>query len=95
MKLLPVWILQLWQVRNQEVLNEPLTGEEDGWVPEGAVSLPITICVKNGKGYALVANLSGKVLRVVKAVKTEEIKVKEVMGCEVGSNISDLQIKIC
>jgi len=58
MRLVPVWIPQLRQVKSQVVLIEPLTEEQEGWVPEGVVTLPAMVLIKSGKGYTLVANLS-------------------------------------
>jgi len=64
MRLVPVWIPQLRQVKSHVVLIEPLTGQQEGWVPDGIVTLPAMVLVKNGKGYTLVANLSKTICKL-------------------------------
>jgi len=89
MRLVPVWIPQLRQVKSQVVLIEPLTGQQEGWVPDGIVTLPAMVLVKNGKGYTLIANLSKTICklrrnwRIGKVARAEEIEEREVKHCSV------------
>jgi len=89
-RLVPVNIPQLKQVKSQEVLVEPLVGSHEGWVPEGIVALPTVVRIEHGKGFALIANLSDNVVklrrnwRIGKISKIDE-EVKEVRKVEIGA----------
>ena len=87
MRLIPIYVKQLRKMRKMEVLLEPLTGEDEGWIPEGIILLPTTIETSYGQGLALIANMSENEVklrrkwRVGRAAKAEEVKkVREEEG---------------
>lgn len=65
-RLIPVWIPSLWQMKVREVVNDFLTGLDEGWVPECVIVLPTVISVQNGNSYCLVGNLLEKTSKLCK-----------------------------
>jgi len=63
---------------------EPLTGLDEGWVPEGVVVLPTVMSIKHGNGYALVGNLSNKDCKLRRKWKigrvSDGLEIKEPRG---------------
>lgn len=61
----------------REVVIEPLTGHDEGWVPEGIVILPTVISVKNVNGYALVEKLLDKACKLRCKSESEKIQKEQ------------------
>jgi len=83
-RLIPVWVPSLRQTKVREVVIEPLTGLDEGWVPEGVVVLPTVMSIKHGNGYALVGNLSNKDCKLRRKWKigrvSDGLEIKEPRG---------------
>lgn len=99
-RLVPVNIPQLRRVKSQEVLVEPLLGSHEGWVPEGIVALPTVVRIEHGKGFALIANLSGNVVklrrnwRIGKVTEIDKVEEKEVRNAEIKATDKKADVMI-